>query len=402
MSFKKKSTRTVQNTVTHKKKRSSHTNNKQRSHKRINNFNPTACIAQLTEEKPIFTPDTISHTFADFSLESRLAQNISLRGYKHPTAIQDQVIPHILKGTDVVATAHTGTGKTAAFLIPLVHNIVTKKTKRVLIIVPTRELALQIHQELDYFKKNMHISSAVCIGGLSLRQQVQQLYKNPEFVIATPGRLIDLVKQNALDLGTFSTIVLDEVDVMLDMGFIKDIKLIISALPKKRHALFFSATISPDFTHIMNMFLHNPVSINVKKQQAVGHIDQQIVKIDPKRKVDQLHDILIRPECIRVIIFLRTKWNVDKLTKMLIERGFKVAGIHGDKTQAARRRALDQFKADQIKILLATDVLARGIDIADVSHVINYDTPETQEDYVHRIGRTGRAEKSGCAITFVN
>lgn len=339
--------------------------------------------------------------FADFLIDEQLKKNIVNKGYKVPTPIQDQVIPVILEGKDVIASANTGTGKTAAFLVPLIHNVLIKKTNKVLIITPTRELADQIQRELDLFKRHTRLNSVLCIGGLSLGPQIQNLKRDHSFVIGTPGRLKDLESSYNLNFSKYDAIVLDEVDTMFDMGFINDIKYIISKLPDKRHSLFFSATIPTNLKDVMNSFLRNPITISVKTRQSSCNVNQDVIKIGEHDKVDLLHDSLIKPEFTRVIIFLRTKRSADKLSKKLRERGFNVATIHGDKSQAQRRNALILFKNNKVKILLATDVVARGIDIDDVSHVINFDLPATPEDYVHRIGRTGRAEKTGNAITFI-
>src|SRR5579872_711686 len=374
--------------------------NRGRQARPIKKFNPSDFIKKVEEQ--VAAPVYVSkHAFSDFLIEEQLKQNIAHKGYTAPTPIQDQVIPLLLEGTDVIATANTGTGKTAAFLIPLVHNVLTKKTSRVLIIAPTRELADQINAELKTFKHKMGLYSVLCIGGANINAQIAELESNPPFVIGTPGRLIDLEQNKFINFNNFTSIVLDEVDTMLDMGFINDIKYIIQKLPKKRHSLFFSATIPPVLKSVMASFLHNPVTISVKTRQSAENVNQEVIKVGQKSKVELLHDLLIKPEFKKVIIFLRTKRSVDKLAVALRERGFKVVTIHGNKTQAQRKRALAVFKDDEVNILLATDVVARGIDIDDVSHVINFDLPQTYEDYIHRIGRTGRADKIGQAITFV-
>lgn len=363
-------------------------------------FNPSMFIKKVEERvaTPIYEP---VHMFADFAIEPQLKKNIAARGYKAPTPIQDQAIPYLLEGRDLIGSANTGTGKTASFLIPLVNNLLTKKTKRVLIITPTRELAAQIQQELDLFKVGLRMNSALCIGKLNIGHQISMLRRDPEFVIGTPGRLCDLAQSKHLQLNKFTSIVLDEVDTMLDMGFINDVKYIISGLPEQRHSLFFSATISPNIQAVMDGFLTNPISINVKTRQSAENVNQDIVKVTPLNKVEVLHDLLVKPEFSKVIIFLGTQRMTDKLSKELRERGFQLASMHGNKTQAQRKKALSLFKESKIKILLATDVVARGIDIDDVSHVINFDMPQTHEDYIHRIGRTGRANKVGQALTFV-
>lgn len=366
--------------------------------RKIKTFDPSDFIKRVEQQvqSPVYVP---KHAFSDFLIDEQIKKNILKRGYTAPTPIQDQTIPLLLEGKDVVGTANTGTGKTAAFLIPLVNNLLTKKTKRVLIITPTRELAAQIQSELSFFKENTGFSSVLCIGGLNITHQIMQLRKNPAFVIGTPGRLKDLEMNRLLHFSDFTSIVLDEVDTMLDMGFINDMKYIIAKLPQNRHSLFFSATISPEIKGIIDRFLHNPVSISVKTRQTAENVNQDIVKTN--NKIETLHDLLIKPEFTKVIVFVRTKHSADKLAKHLKERGFQIALIHGDKTQMQRKKALGLFKDNSIKILLATDIVARGIDIDDVSHVINFDLPQSHDDYIHRIGRTGRANKIGQALTFI-
>ncbi len=355
--------------------------------------------AVITEEVVVFIPD---HKFADFAVDSRLKQNIIGKGYTDPTPIQDRAIPHVLRGEDVVGIANTGTGKTAAFLIPLVNKILTVKGQRVLIMVPTRELALQINDELKGFAKGLGIYGTVCVGGANINPQISELRRKPAIVIGTPGRLKDLLERRALQLGDFNTAVLDEADRMLDMGFIADMRKILSLLPNPRHTLFFSATLSPEIERLIGEFLINPVRISVKTQETAANIDQDIVRVPSgKDKLDVLHDLLITPGFNKVLIFGRTKHGVERLSKNLMQRGIKSESIHGNKTQGKRQRALDLFKRDHVQVLCATDVAARGLDIAGVSHVINYDLPNTQEDYVHRIGRTGRAGKRGKALTFI-
>ncbi len=367
----------------------------------IKKFDPSLFIKKV-EEKTITDSYKNQWQFADFAIADQIKKNIVAKGYTAPTPIQDQIIPLILEGKDVIGTANTGTGKTAAFLIPLIHKILTKQSTRVLIITPTRELALQIQAELKSFAAGTNLRSALCIGGVNIFHQINDLKRNPEFVIGTPGRLKDLEANANLRFSTFDAIVLDEVDTMLDMGFINDIKYIIAKLPTKRHSLFFSATIDASLKEVMANFLKNPVMINVKTRQSAENVNQDVIKIAGRNKVDLLHDLLIKPEFKKVIIFLRTKWNVDKLARVLRERGFAVATIHGNKSQSQRNSALAAFKNNIITVLLATDVVARGIDIDDVTHVINYELPQTSDDYIHRIGRTGRADKIGQAITFVD
>jgi len=355
--------------------------------------------AQEVEEEFVYVP---KHTFADFPIHERIKANISQKGYVTPTPIQDQAIPHLLEGRDVVGIANTGTGKTAAFLIPLINKIHFNRNQKVIIITPTRELALQIDQEFRAFAGNLNLYSALCIGGANINTQISTLRRNPHFVIGTPGRLKDLIERRSLNLSTFSNIVLDEVDRMMDMGFIKDVRFLISHLPSLRQSLFFSATINPEITGIMHSLLKDPITISVKTQETAANVDQDIIKINGQRKADVLHDLLIQDEYKKVLVFGRTKHGVEKLAKELAERGFKVAALHSNKTQGQRQKALSSFKLNQVNVLLATDVASRGLDIDDVTHVINYDLPQNYQDYIHRIGRTGRANKKGSALTFVD
>ncbi len=355
---------------------------------------------KVEETKP-YDP---KHLFTDFAIHEKLKANIVARDYLHPTPIQDGAIPHILNGRDVIGIANTGTGKTAAFLIPLINKAFhKKKTERILIVVPTRELATQIDDEFRDFSKGSGLRSTIVIGGASIRQQARDLAAYPSFVIGTPGRLKDVQERGMLDLSKFNNVVLDEVDRMLDMGFVKDIKMLIDILMPQRQSLFFSATMPREIMELSQKFLNDPVRIEVKTRATAENVDQDIVRLKPgEDKIERLHDILNQPECKKVLIFGRTKHGVEKLAVSLERRGFKTDAIHGDKTQGRRERALKDFRNEKISILVATDVAARGLDIPDVTHVINYEVPETYDDYVHRIGRTGRGNKSGIALTFVD
>lgn len=363
-------------------------------------INPSLFInkAQVQE---VANVHPIVHNFSDFAINDVLKKTIRDKGYTAPTPIQDQVIPLILEGKDVVGIANTGTGKTGAFLIPLINKIYNNPSTRVLIVAPTRELAVQIQDECKIFAKGMNIFSVLVIGGASMHNQISGLKRNPHIIIATPGRLKDLVESRKVNLSVFSTVVLDEVDRMLDMGFINDIKFLIQKLPFVRQSLFFSATIPNAITPVMHAFLKNPITISVKTHDTAQTIEQDIIKMQGRNKIDVLHDILSREGFSKVIVFGRTKHGIEKLSKALSLRGFRVAALHGNKSQGQRQRALDDFKTGRIQALLATDIASRGLDIEDVSHVINFDQPETYEDYIHRIGRTGRAEKKGIALTFV-
>lgn len=341
-------------------------------------------------------------TFSDFALADKLKRNIVEHGYSHPTEIQEKTIPHLLEGRDVIGIANTGTGKTAAFLIPLVHKVFSDRNERVLIVTPTRELAMQIADELRFFIKGMELGIVLCIGGANIDRQEKKLHHNPHFVIGTPGRLRDLIERRRLNLGLFHNIVLDEVDQMVDIGFIRDIKYFISLLSKKRQSLFFSATISDKVTEILRSFVTDPITISVKQQDTSENVDQNIIRVNgSSSKIDILHNLLTDEGFDKVLIFGRTKWGIEKLTRDLTTRGLKAVAIHGNKTQGQRQRALERFKNNDVSILLATDVASRGLDIENVTHVINYDPPESYDDYIHRIGRTGRAGKKGIALTFV-
>jgi len=344
----------------------------------------------------------ISHSFADFAIDLRLKQNIASHGYKIPTPIQDQAIEHILGGRDLVGIANTGTGKTAAFLIPLINKIIHNRSERVLIVVPTRELAVQIDDELRFLAKGLMINSLLCIGGASINNQIYRIRQNPNIIIGTPGRLKDLCQRRLLNLISFKTIVLDEVDRMVDIGFKEDIKYLISLLTQPRQSLFFSATVSNDVNTIIQTFLRNPVTVMVKMQETLPLIHQDVIRVkDKNEKIEKLNNMLREQEFKKVLIFGRTKWGVERLFRTLQEKGFHVASIHGNKSLNQRLRVLTQFKQNQLQVLVATDVAARGLDIEDVTHVINFDEPSTYTDYIHRIGRTGRAQKSGKALTFV-
>ncbi|MCL5410310.1 MAG: DEAD/DEAH box helicase [Patescibacteria group bacterium] len=341
-------------------------------------------------------------TFSDFNIADYLKVNIQNKGYQTPTPIQIQAIPAILEGRDLIGLANTGTGKTAAFLIPIVNKIFKDKTQKAFIITPTRELAVQINDELRSLTENMSIYSALLIGGSNMHRQIKDLRRNPGVIIGTPGRLKDLIDRRELRLNDFQTFVLDEVDLMVDIGFINDIKYFLSFLPQVRQSLFFSATISPKIKEILQSFVQNPVTVSLKVQDTAESVNQDVIRIqNPAKKVDHLHDLLIQDGFDKVLVFGRTKHGIEKLNKELTFRGFKTGALHGNKKQSQRRRILESFKNDEIQILLATDVASRGLDINNVTHVINYDLPQTYEDYIHRIGRTGRAGKAGTALTFI-
>lgn len=342
------------------------------------------------------------YSFADFDLDEAVKKNVQAHGFEKPTAIQDKAIPSILEGRDLVGIANTGTGKTAAFLLPLITKMVRDRRQKVLIVTPTRELAAQIQDEFRLFSAGLGIFSVLCIGGASLNNQARGLSRRPNFVIGTPGRIKDLENRRILNLRQFENVVLDEVDRMLDMGFVHDIRHIVSFLSNERQSLFFSATMPDKIKAVMQNFLRNPVMVSVKNGATCQNVDQDIVRTKGRDKVEILHELLIQEGFDKVLIFGRTKWGVNKLEENLSRRGFKAVSIHGNKSQGQRTRALRMMKNNEVQVMVATDVASRGIDIEDVTHVINYDVPETYDDYVHRIGRTGRAGKKGVALTFIS
>ena len=353
-----------------------------------------------TSIEETFTP---THRFVDFNIINILKDNILDHGYSTPTPIQDGAINPILEGRDLIGLASTGTGKTAAFLIPLINKVFNNRPSRVLIVAPTRELAAQINAEFKSFARGLDLYSALLIGGSGLNRQIAEVRRRPNFVIATPGRLKDLIERRLLNLSEFNTFVLDEVDLMVDIGFIHDIKYFVSLLPKDRQSLFFSATIDNKTQEVLQNFVTDPVTVSVKKQATSENVDQDIIKVKSREtKIDQLHDLLLSTGFDKVLVFGRTKHGVEKLNRQLVTRGFKVGALHGNKNQSQRQRAIESFKRNEFKILLATDVASRGLDIDNVTHVINYDLPETFDDYIHRIGRTGRAGQKGQALTFVD
>jgi len=344
----------------------------------------------------------VTNTFQSFGFCPQLSKNLSTRDYSLPTPIQDQSIGHILDGRDLIGLANTGTGKTAAFLLPLIEKCFADKFKKVLIIAPTRELAQQIDDEFRKFSMWMGLYSTVCVGGMPIFRQINSLRRKPNFVIGTPGRLKDLKERKEIDFHEFNFVVLDEIDRMLDMGFVDEIKRILSDLPTERQSLFFSATLPEKIKNLVNQFLRDPVSIRVTTGDTAKNVDQDIVRVANHQKFDRLKDLLITDELEKVLIFSETKREVEKLAEELVKDGFKADSIHGDKRQSQRQKALLKFRENQLQILVATDVAARGLDIDNVTHVINYTIPQTYNDYIHRIGRTGRGDKKGFALTFVS
>lgn len=344
----------------------------------------------------------LDHNLLEFDLTKELKRNIEFKKYTSPTKIQYQAIPQILAGRDILGMASTGSGKTAAFLIPMINKGVLDSKQRFLIIVPTRELAMQIQDEFVQLARNTGLRSVLIMGGNSMRVQIGILRRDPEFVIATPGRLKDLVERKAINLLKINNVVLDEVDRMLDMGFIDDIRFLTSQLSDNKQSLFFSATMNRKSEDIANSLLKNPVRIEVQKQEAGKNVDQDVIRLkEGETKFNVLCEYVNKDEFKKVLIFTRTKREADNLSHKLLDKGIKVNALHGDKRQTQRSKIIEAFKKDYLNILIATDVASRGLDINNITHVINYDIPQNYDDYIHRIGRTGRAGKKGYALTFV-
>lgn len=355
--------------------------------------------AKKPEATEVYEP---KHRFADFNLIPLLQKNIADKGYETPSPIQDQAIPLALQGEDVIGIASTGTGKTAAFALPLLQKLLTDKFSKALIIAPTRELAQQIEKELQQLAKNSPLFGVLLIGGSSMTQQLRSLQRRPRIIIGTPGRIKDHLTRKSLVLHDVNVVVLDEVDRMLDMGFLPDVKNILECVATERQCLFFSATMDTRIRALIDTFTHNPVTVSLKPSSSSDLVHQDVIAYSVKEeKLPKLQALLEQPHVTKVIVFDDTKYGVERLSKQLVTAGFAANSIHGGKTQGQRQRALAQFKNDEISILVATDVAARGIDVSGISHVINFSLPQSYNDYIHRIGRAGRAGETGFAFTFV-
>ncbi|MFN7674945.1 DEAD/DEAH box helicase [Flavobacterium sp.] len=346
--------------------------------------------------------------FEDLSLSKSIQRAVFEEGYTSPTPIQEKAIPFILAGKDLVGCAQTGTGKTAAFAIPIIHNLhrmigSSKKTKeiRCLVVTPTRELAVQIGASFDTYGKYTNIRQLTVFGGVSQIPQVDQLKKGVEILIATPGRLLDLHKQGFIDFDSLHYLVLDESDLMLDMGFINDVRKIVKLVPNNRQTLLFSATMPMAIRELADTFLNKPEYVSVTPVSSTAEIiEQQIYFVDKENKRGLLYHLIRNENLNNVLVFVRTKHGADNVVKALKKQGVNAEAIHGDKSQTARQRVLDHFKNKEITVLVATDIAARGIDIESLPYVINFDLPNIPETYVHRIGRTGRAGNGGISISF--
>lgn len=363
-------------------------------------FDPSQFINKypISVQEVAYVP---KHGFNDFGLHQDIVATVTKQGITSPSPIQDQVIPLIMEGKDVIGIAETGTGKTAAFLLPLIQKTLTQKNQQTLILTPTRELALQAESEFRKFGAAFKLYATSCVGGTNIRPQIRALKRVNHFIIGTPGRILDLIDRGDLRTDRINNVVLDEADRMLDMGFIHDMRKILENVTKNRQTLFFSATMTAEAERLVNDFMRSPATVSVKKKDVTDSIAQDVVPYEHVHKFDTLLTLLSKEEFSRVIIFGAMKHSVEKLSKELVHNGVKADSIHGNKSHGQRQRSLSAFKSGQARVLVATDVAARGIHVDDVSHVINYDLPGTFEDYVHRIGRTGRGTKRGQALTFV-
>ena len=348
--------------------------------------------------------------FADLGLAQPLLRAISETGYESPTPIQAQAIPHVMQGGDVLAAAQTGTGKTAGFTLPILHRLLQAPAAqpkagrpRCLILTPTRELAAQVEESVRTYGKHTSLRSLVMFGGVNINPQIQALRKPLDILVATPGRLLDHVQQKTLDLSGVETLVLDEADRMLDMGFIRDIRRILTLLPKQRQNLLFSATFSDEIRGLAQGVLHNPIEVSVATRNTTSElVTQTVVLTEQSHKRDLLSYIIRESGWHQVLVFTRTKHGANRLAEKLVKDGLTAAAIHGNKSQAARTRALDGFKTGKVAVLVATDIAARGLDIDQLPNVVNFELPNVPEDYVHRIGRTGRAGSNGSALSLVD
>ncbi|NHN88256.1 DEAD/DEAH box helicase [Acetobacter conturbans] len=346
-------------------------------------------------------------TFADLQLAEPLLRALTEEGYTEPTPIQAQSIPHLLAGRDLLGLAQTGTGKTAAFALPILQHLLTHrrpatpKGPRVLVLAPTRELASQIDESFKAYARHMKLTHAVIFGGVGQGRQVEAMRRGVDVLVAAPGRLLDLMGQGFIDLRDLEVLVLDEADRMLDMGFVRDIRRIVAVLPKDRQTLLFSATMPHSITELANSLLRDPAKVEVTPPSStVDRIRQAVMFVESDHKKDALLLLLNSPKVVRAVVFTLMKHEANKVTEFLNKHGITAEAIHGNKSQGARERAMSGFRSGAVKVLVATDIAARGIDVDDVSHVFNYDLPNIPESYVHRIGRTARAGREGWAVSF--
>ncbi len=342
-------------------------------------------------------------SFDDFALHQRVAAGVHAAGYTIPTPIQRQAIPAVMAGRDVLGIAMTGTGKTAAFALPILQRLIDRPRgrTRALVVAPTRELAEQIHDSFRSLGQATNVRSATVYGGVGMQPQIEALRRGTDVIVACPGRLLDLMQQGHGDFSQVEVLVLDEADHMFDMGFLPDVRRLLRALPRERQSLLFSATMPDDVRYLVGETLRDPLVVDVERPAAATTVDHWLYPVEPHLKTDLLDALLRRWDARRVLVFTRTKHRAKRLAEQLDRRGFFTANIQGNLSQTKRQRALDGFKRGDVHVLVATDIAARGIDVSLVSHVVNYDVPDTEEAYTHRIGRTGRAEREGDAVTLV-
>lgn len=341
--------------------------------------------------------------FQQLGVSAPISRALLEKGYLHPTPIQQQAIPAILSGSDVLASAQTGTGKTASFAIPLLQKLADQKNTqgvRALVLTPTRELAIQVSENLNLYGKHLAIRSVLVYGGVSQVNQVNQLRRGVDVIVATPGRLMDLIQQRLINLSQLQLLVLDEADRMLDMGFIRDVKKIVALVPARCQKVFLSATMPDEIQQLVSSMLRNPIRIDVVPEKASVQIHQGVYHVSRGDKKALLKHIIAERKMRNVLVFARTKRGADKIAKDLTQSGITAEAFHGNKSQTARQRTLTNFKRNATQVLVATDIAARGIDIIDLPFVVNYEMPDTVETYTHRIGRTGRAGNTGTALTF--
>ena len=365
---------------------------------------PTFNPSQFINKNPVEVEEVeyvAKNTFNDFGFHPKIVKAVTSQGIETPSPIQDQIIPLIAKGKDVIGLAETGSGKTAAFLLPLIQKTLSNKQEVTLILAPTRELAIQAEQEFRKFKGDFKMFATTCVGGTSIRPQIRALKRHNQFIIGTPGRVLDLIDRGEIKTHKITNVVLDEADRMLDMGFIHDMRKILEDVRKDRQTLFFSATMTKEAERLVNDFMVNPETVSVKKKDVTNSITQDVVPYEHTHKFDTLLALLAKDNLKRVVIFGAMKHSVEKLANELCQHGVKAESIHGNKSHGQRQRSLNAFKSGNARVLVATDVAARGIHVDNVTHVINYDLPSTFEDYVHRIGRTGRGVNKGEPLTFV-
>ena len=348
-------------------------------------------------------------SFESLGLRTELLRAVSEKGYSVPTPIQQQAIPLVLEGRDIMGGAQTGTGKTAGFTLPLLQRLMSsgkpekgRRIVRALVLTPTRELAAQVNESVESYGKYLPLRSTVIFGGVKINPQIQKLRNGVDILVATPGRLLDHVSQKTVDLSRLDILVLDEADRMLDMGFIRDIRKVLALLPRQKQTLFFSATFSDEIKRLANDLLRSPALVEVaQRNTAAERVSQVVHPVDKKRKRELLSYLIGSKNWKQVLVFNRTKHGANRLSEQLITDGITAAAIHGNKSQGARTRALADFKSGKVRVLVATDIAARGLDINELPHVVNYELPNVAEDYVHRIGRTGRAGREGEAMSLV-